>query len=91
LGLRGDGRAPSNCENAVAKPNNLANEGAPVPVNGSSHTLDVRFPATLARHLGRFYSEKVVRACQAHGARFSALVRLQKSHHELIDAIPEED
>jgi Transposase DDE domain group 1 len=38
-----------------------------------------------------FYSEKVVRACEAHGARFSISVRLQKSHHDLIDAIPEED
>jgi hypothetical protein len=38
-----------------------------------------------------FYSEKVVRACEAHGARFSISVRLQKSHHQLIDAIPEED
>jgi Transposase DDE domain group 1 len=38
-----------------------------------------------------FYSEKVVRACEAHGARFSISVRLQKSHHERIDAIPEED
>jgi len=38
-----------------------------------------------------FYSEKVVAACQAHDARFSISVRLQKSHHELIAAIPEED
>jgi hypothetical protein len=37
-----------------------------------------------------FYAEKVVTACQAHGARFSISVRLQKSHHELIAAIPEE-
>jgi hypothetical protein len=38
-----------------------------------------------------FYAEKVVAACQAHDARFSISVRLQKSHHELIAAIPEED
>lgn len=38
-----------------------------------------------------FYSEKVVEACRAHGARFSISIRLQKSHHELIDAIPAED
>ena len=37
-----------------------------------------------------FYAEKVVAACQAHGARFSISVRLQKSHHQLIDAIPEQ-
>ena len=55
-------------------------------------------PATLAHHLGLpdeivvradsgFYAEKVVAACQAHGARFSISVRLQKSHHQLIAAI----
>jgi hypothetical protein len=38
-----------------------------------------------------FYSEKVVVACQAHRARFSISVRLQKSHQERIAAIPEED
>jgi hypothetical protein len=38
-----------------------------------------------------FYAEKVVAACQAHGARFSISVRLQKSHLKLIAAIPEED
>lgn len=38
-----------------------------------------------------FYAEKVVRACQAHNARFSISVRLQKSHHELINAIPEHE
>jgi hypothetical protein len=38
-----------------------------------------------------FYAEKVVAACLAHGARFSISVRLQKSHHELIAAIPEKD
>jgi hypothetical protein len=37
-----------------------------------------------------FYAEKVVAACQAHRARFSISVRLQKSHHQLIAAIPEE-
>ncbi len=37
-----------------------------------------------------FYAEKVVAACQAHGARFSISLRLQKSHHQLIAAIPEE-
>ena len=36
-----------------------------------------------------FYSEKVVRACEAHGAHFSISVRLQKSHHESIEAIPD--
>jgi len=38
-----------------------------------------------------FYAEKVVAARQAHGARFSISVRLQKSHHELLAAIPEEE
>ena len=38
-----------------------------------------------------FYAEKVVTACQAHGVRFSISVRLQKNHHELIAAIPEEE
>src|SRR5215472_12812030 len=38
-----------------------------------------------------FYVEKVVAACLAHDARFSISVRLQKSHHELIAAIPEEE
>lgn len=38
-----------------------------------------------------FYAEKVVAACKAHDARFSISVRLQKSHHQLIAAIPEED
>lgn len=37
-----------------------------------------------------FYAEKVVAACQAHKARFSISVRLQKSHHQLIAGIPEE-
>ena len=37
-----------------------------------------------------FYSQKVVRACQAHDARFSISVRLQRRHHELIAEIPEE-
>ena len=37
-----------------------------------------------------FYSKKVVSACEQHGARFSISVRLQKGHHELIVAIPEE-
>lgn len=37
-----------------------------------------------------FYSQKVVQACQAHDARFSVSVRLQKSHHQLIAEIPEE-
>jgi len=37
-----------------------------------------------------FYAEKVVAACQAHGARFSISIRLQKGHHERIAAIPEE-
>jgi hypothetical protein len=44
----------------------------------------------VARADSGFYAEKVVAACQAHGARFSISVRLQKSHHELIAAIPEE-
>jgi hypothetical protein len=38
-----------------------------------------------------FYAEKVVAACRAHDARFSISVRLQKSHHQLIAAIPEEE
>jgi hypothetical protein len=38
-----------------------------------------------------FYSEKVVAACRAHRACFSISIRLQKSHHDLIDAIPEGD
>jgi Transposase DDE domain group 1 len=38
-----------------------------------------------------FYAEKVVAACRAHSARFSISVRLQKSHHQLIAAIPEEE
>ena len=38
-----------------------------------------------------FYAEKVVAACQAHGARFSISVRLQKAHQERIHAIPEEE
>ena len=37
-----------------------------------------------------FYSQKVVQACQAHDARFSISIRLQKSHHELIAEIPEQ-
>lgn len=37
-----------------------------------------------------FYSEKVIRACEDHDARFSVSVRLRKSHHELIDGIPED-
>ena len=37
-----------------------------------------------------FYAEKVVAACHAHDARFSISVRLQKSHHQHIAAIPEE-
>lgn len=37
-----------------------------------------------------FYSKKVVLACEQHGARFSISVRLQKSHQDLIAAIPEE-
>jgi len=37
-----------------------------------------------------FYSLKVVRACQAHDTRFSISIRLQRRHHELIAAIPEE-
>lgn len=37
-----------------------------------------------------FYSQKVVRACQAHDARFSISVRLQRHHHELLAEIPEE-
>jgi DDE family transposase len=36
-----------------------------------------------------FYSQKVVRGCQAHDARFSISVRLQRRHHELIAEIPE--
>jgi len=38
-----------------------------------------------------FYAEKVVAACQAHGARFSISVRLHKSFQERIAAIPEEE
>jgi DDE family transposase len=38
-----------------------------------------------------FYAQKAVAACQAHGARFSISVRLQKNHHQLIAAIPEEE
>jgi hypothetical protein len=37
-----------------------------------------------------FYSQKAVQACQAHDARFSISIRLQKSHHELIAEIPEQ-
>jgi len=36
-----------------------------------------------------FYSDKVVSACEDHHARFSISIRIQKSHHELITAIPE--
>ena len=45
----------------------------------------------VARADSGFYAEKVVAACQAHGARFSISVRLQKSHHELIAAIPDDE
>jgi len=51
----------------------------------------VRWPAIIVRADSGFYTEKVVTACQAHGARFSLSVRLQKSHHQLIAAIPEEE
>ncbi len=37
-----------------------------------------------------FYAEKVVAACQRHGARFSISVRLHKSLHECIAAIPDQ-
>jgi len=37
-----------------------------------------------------FYARKVVEACQRHDARFSISVRLQESHRQLIEAIPEE-
>jgi hypothetical protein len=37
-----------------------------------------------------FYAEKVVDACRVHNARFSISMRLQKSHQQLIQAIPEE-
>lgn len=36
-----------------------------------------------------FYSQKVVGACQAHDARFSISIRLQRRHHELIADIAE--
>jgi Transposase DDE domain group 1 len=49
-----------------------------------------RISEVVVRADSGFYAEKVVAACRAHGARFSISVRLQKSHHELIDAIPEE-
>jgi hypothetical protein len=44
----------------------------------------------LVRADSGFYSRKVVRACQAHDAHFSISVRLQRSHHELIAEISEE-
>lgn len=44
----------------------------------------------LVRADSGFYSQKVVRACEAHDARFSVSIRVQKSHLELIAAIPEE-
>ena len=43
----------------------------------------------LVRADSGFYSQKVVRACQAHDARFSISIRLQRSHHQLITEIPE--
>lgn len=36
-----------------------------------------------------FYSGKVVKACEDHNARFSISIRLQRTHHELIEQIPE--
>lgn len=36
-----------------------------------------------------FYSGKVVKACEDHDARFSISVRLHRTHHELIEKIPE--
>ena len=36
-----------------------------------------------------FYSRRVVDACERHGAYFSVSVRLQASHHKLIEEIEE--
>jgi len=36
-----------------------------------------------------FYSRHVVDACERHGAYFSVSVRLQASHHKLIEEIAE--
>lgn len=48
--------------------------------------------------LGRTFAQPVktqahrsARCAADHGARFSISIRLQKTHHELIDAIPAED
>ena len=37
-----------------------------------------------------FYSGKVVRACEEHGAQFSISIRMQGAHHDLVAQIPEE-
>jgi len=37
-----------------------------------------------------FYAQRVVQACRHHDARFSISVRLQRSHHDLIASIPEQ-
>jgi Transposase DDE domain group 1 len=50
-----------------------------------------RISEVVVRADSGFYAEKVVPACQAHGARFSISVRLHRSLQARIAAIPEED